>query len=126
MTRDELLGALVDDAPAHRACRQALLQGAEFVVWEDGIPASHLESIYRRRERHARATGRRMVGLRETVERLRECGPQLVRLGKVTVNDPPGAFMLFLALDRPHMIGCTEVGRGGGPALDWQPGQARV
>ncbi|MFG2165569.1 hypothetical protein [Micromonospora chersina] len=116
MTRDELLSALADDVPAHRACRQALLQGAEFVVWEDGIPASHLESIYRRRKRHAQITGRRTVALRETVERLRKCGPQLVRLGKVTVNEPPGAFMLFLAFDRPHVIGCTEVERGGGPS----------
>ncbi|WP_139131925.1 hypothetical protein [Micromonospora chersina] len=111
MTRDELLSALADDVPAHRACRQALLQGAEFVVWDEGIPASHLESIYRRRERHIRRTGQRTIGLREAVEQLRERRPELVRLGKVTVKDPPWAYMLFLALDRPHVIGCTGVER---------------
>lgn len=45
MTRDELLSALVDDVPVHRACRQALLQGAEFVVWDDGIRAPGLFSL---------------------------------------------------------------------------------
>lgn len=109
MTRDELLSALVDDVPAHRACRQALLQGAEFVVWDDGIRASHLESIYRRRERHTRKTGQPTIGLREAVERLRDCGTELLRLGNVTVKDPPYAFMLFLALDQPRVIGCTGV-----------------
>ncbi|WCN80909.1 hypothetical protein [Micromonospora sp. LH3U1] len=111
VTRNELLDALVDDVPAHRACRQALLQGAEFVVWDDGIPASRLEPIYRRRDRHAQRTGQRTIGLREAVEQLRECGNELVRLGKVTVQDPPCAFILFLAFDRPHVIGCTGVER---------------
>jgi hypothetical protein len=110
VTRDELLSAFVDDVPANRACQQALRQGAEFVIWDEGIPASHLEPIYRRRERHTRRTGQPTTGLREAVDRLRDCGTEPIRLGQVTAKDPAYTFILFLAMDQPHVIGCTGVG----------------
>lgn len=109
MTREDLLRALGHDDPAQRACHHALLDGAELVVWEDGVPASILERIYARRENHARSMGQPTIGLAEAVVRLRECGSDLVRLGKVTAKDRLSVFMLFIALDRPRVIACTGV-----------------
>jgi hypothetical protein len=49
------------------------------------------------------------LGLDEALATLREAGVISVRLGQVTVSDPPCVFMVFLAGDPASVIACFGV-----------------
>jgi hypothetical protein len=91
------------------ACRHALLDGAPFILWDGSVPASRLLPAYERREMRTVADGIATVGFAEAVASLRSAGNQPVRLGQVTVADPPYLFMLFLAGDESAVVACLGI-----------------
>jgi hypothetical protein len=94
--RDELAQLLDGSNYARSACRHALLEGADFIVWDGPVSAARMLPAYERREAHTVAQGIPTLGFAEAMVSLREMGAGEVRLGQVTVADPPYLFMLFL------------------------------
>lgn len=66
---------------------------------------------YERRQAQTIASGAATLGLDQALTTLREAGVTGVRLGQVTVSDPPYVFMVFLAGDPASVIACFGVGQ---------------
>ena len=109
MKRDQLAQLLDGSAYASSACRHALLEGADYILWDGSVPASRMLPAYERREAHTVAEGIPTLGFPEALASLRGIGSQQVQLGQVTVADPPYLFMLFLAADSSTVIACLGV-----------------
>jgi hypothetical protein len=98
------------------ACRQALLDGAGFILWEDLVPASRILPAYERRAVHAVANGIPTLGFAEALTHLRSLGLRSVQIGQVTVLDPPYLFMIFLADDATAVAACVGIDQRRAPA----------
>lgn len=109
MDRDRLAQLLDTPAYATSACRHALLDGAEFTVWEGSVPASSMVPAYERRERHTEAAGIPTVGFPAAIANLREMGTRRVQVGQVKVTNPPYVFMVFLDEDSTAVVACVGV-----------------
>ncbi|MET8307936.1 hypothetical protein [Micromonospora sp. NPDC005173] len=109
MERAELFSLLVDDSPAHEACRRALEEGSPFRIDDDLVPADNLARTYRRRQAHTRERGIPTRGFVAAVETLHALGEQPLRLGRVNQSDPPYHFQLFLAADGTSVLACIGV-----------------
>jgi hypothetical protein len=107
--RNELAQLLDISGYASGACRHALLGGAGFIVWDGAVPASQILPAYERRAVRTVADGTPTLGFADTVAALRRVGSQPVRLGQVTVTDPPYLFMLFLSDDASTVVGCLGI-----------------
>jgi hypothetical protein len=114
MDRDELVRALTGGSPAYEACRSALLADAEFVVWDEAIPANELAASYRRRERFMAHSGTPTLGFAEAVEQLGAAGSAGLRLGQVEGVDPAYLFMLFVDGTEDRVVACLGVAELGG------------
>ena len=110
MERDHLAHLLDRTDHASTACRTALLSGADFVLWDGSTPASRMVPAYERRQAQTTASGAATLGLDEALATLREAGVTGIRLGQVTLSDPPYVFMVFLAGDPASVIACFGVG----------------
>jgi len=99
------------DSPgyASSACRHALLDGARFVVWDSSGPADRMVPAYERREALAAAAGTSTLGFSEALAALRAAGSQRLRLGTVTLAQPPYRFTVFLALDPEVVVACLGI-----------------
>ena len=109
MTRDELAELLETPGYAASACRHALLDGARFVVWENSGPANQMVPAYERQEALAAGSGTASIGFSEALTALRAAGAQLVRLGTVTIAQPPYRFTVFLASDPQAVVACLGI-----------------
>jgi hypothetical protein len=109
--RDHLAQLLDTSGYASKACRHALLEGAEFIFWDGSVPASRMLPAYERRQSHTLAEGIPTLGFAEAVDGLRSMGTEPVRLGQVTVVDPPYLFMVFLTADSSTIVGCLGIGQ---------------
>jgi hypothetical protein len=109
MERDRLTQLLDGAGDAVRACRSALLHGAELTAWGDPAPASRMLPAYERRQAQSIASGAATVGFAEALRGLRDAGTQAVSLCQVTVAQPPSVFMVFLAGDPVTVIACYGV-----------------
>lgn len=109
VNRDHLAQLLDSPGYASSACRHALLEGAEFIVWDGSAPASGMVPAYERREAHTVARGIPTLGFPEALASLRSVGAAQVQLGQVTVANPPYLFMLFLAADSSEVVACLGV-----------------
>jgi hypothetical protein len=79
MDRSRLAALLsAGDGEAYASCLEHLHNGAELTVTDSPVPASNLELIYARRERHTHAKGIPTLGFAETVSRLRALGDPLL------------------------------------------------
>ncbi|MGH3392075.1 MAG: hypothetical protein ACRDOO_24645 [Actinomadura sp.] len=104
------LAALLDrDGEAFRACRHALLDGANFEVGDRAIPVHELIASYQVREAHTRATGLPTLGFAAAIEDLQTCALERVLLGSVSLRDPAYWFALFMAVDRRRVVACIGV-----------------
>lgn len=110
MDRATLAEMLHSDWPADVACRQAILDGAPFEIWEHGpTPVDHLVHIYGLRERHTRQKGIPSIGFADAVTRLRSCGLDAVLIGYVEDVEHRRHFQLFVAVDQSHVVSCLSV-----------------
>jgi hypothetical protein len=106
------LAALLDRPArpfAFAACRDAVLAGDEFQIWEHDVGVDGLVRIYRRRERDARRTGRPTLGFAEAVTDLEACRLPFVWLGRVAGQHPPYNFQLFLEPGETGIVACLAV-----------------
>jgi hypothetical protein len=109
MERDQLVELLNGPGGAGIACRQALLDGATFLVWKGCAAADRMVPAYERRQRHAVAEGVATLGLPEALVALRAMGTEQLRLGQVTLLDNTYSFMLFLAADLSVVVACLGI-----------------
>jgi hypothetical protein len=109
MDRDGLAQVLTDAGHAATACRSALHEGAELILWKGRVPADRMVPAYERRQARALADGVRTIGFPEALDGLRRAGHQELRLGQVTVVDPPYVFMLFLTGDPTALVACVGI-----------------
>jgi hypothetical protein len=107
--RNELAQLLDTSGYASGACRHALLDGAGFIVWDGAVPASRILPAYERRAVRTVAEGVPTLGFAEAVATLRRMGAAPVRLGQVTVADPPYVFMLFFDDDASTVVACLGI-----------------
>ncbi len=104
---------LAPSGEAGQACREALSQGAGFVIDADSLPASHYGTIYRRRAEHCARRDIRTVGFPEGLRRLADAGEQPVRLALVDSTQPPYHFQVFMAPDLSTVVACVGVAKRG-------------
>ena len=109
MERTELAQLFDTSDTASGACRHALLGGADYIVWEDPVPADRILPAYERRALRTVAAGVPTVGFAEAMASLRRIGTQPVRLGQVTGTDPPFLYMLFLTDDASTVVACLGI-----------------
>ncbi|MEV0649387.1 hypothetical protein AB0I28_29435 [Phytomonospora sp. NPDC050363] len=122
MERERLIELLTDDTgsaaatPAAGTCRRGLVDGAEFVVYEETLPAESLAATYARRELHLSKLGLDSLGFAESVRGLSALPADTqLRLGHVGVEDPPFSFVLFLDKEATRVVGCVGVARNDPP-----------
>jgi hypothetical protein len=107
--RELLIRLLGDGNEAFAACRQAVVDGARFDVYDGAVPGSHLASIYEVRDRHAQRIGLPTLGFSAAVHELQMYGEQPIRVGSVDVDDPPYHFALFLDEKLSSVVACLGV-----------------
>lgn len=107
--RDRLAELLDTSGYASSACRHALLDGADFTVWDDSVPASKMLPAYERRERHTLAEDIPTLGFAAAIADLRSMGNRPVQVGQVKIVDPPYVFMLFLDAEGTSVVACFGV-----------------
>jgi hypothetical protein len=109
MDRDGLARMLTDAGHAATACRSALQEGADLILWQGVVPADRMVSAYERRQARALADGVPTLGFPEALNRLRHAGRQELQLGQVTMADPPYLFMIFLTGDPIALVACVGI-----------------
>jgi hypothetical protein len=107
--RNQLAELLEGPGYASSACRHALLDGARFLLWDGLMPADRMVPAYERKEALAAAEGTATLGFPEALVALRAAGSQKLRLGQVTLADPPYKFMVFLSDDPDTVVACLGV-----------------
>ena len=112
MDRDDLAHLLTDTSYASAACRHALLDGANFILWTGSNAADRMLPAYERRGARAVATGVPTLGLTEALDGLRRAGTDPIQLGQVNVASPPYTFMIFLSGEPMSVIACFGVAGG--------------
>ncbi len=107
--RNRLAELLDGPGYANNACRHALLDGARFLLWDGRTPADRMVPAYERKEALAAAQGTATLGFSEALVALRAAGSRQLRLGQVTVANPPYKFMVFLSDDSDAVVACLGV-----------------
>lgn len=107
----EVLLRLLDEVPgeAFVACKDAIRAGADYVVWDDTVPADQLARSYSRRARHMAKIGTPMLGGDDAIARLQISGDRPLRIGEAKVEDPPTHFQLFLTADGNRVVACLGI-----------------
>ncbi|MEV4135330.1 hypothetical protein AB0J72_24535 [Dactylosporangium sp. NPDC049742] len=110
MEREALL-RLLDEVPgeAFVACKDAIRAGADYVVWDDTVPADQLARSYSRRAQHMAKIGTPMLGGDDAIARLQIAGGRPLRIGEAKVEDPPTHFQLFLTADATRVVACLGI-----------------
>jgi hypothetical protein len=96
---------------AGSACREALLHGAELIVWHGTAPADRVLAAYRRRHARTVADDVESIGFLEALDDLGRAGTCELTLGQVTVVDPAYVYMIFLTACPPSLVACVGIAR---------------
>jgi hypothetical protein len=107
----EVLLRLLDEVPgeAFVACKDAIRAGADYVVWDDTVPADQLARSYSRRAQHMAKIGTPMLGGDDAIAQLQFAGGRPLRIGEAKVEDPPTHFQLFLTADATRVVACLGI-----------------
>ena len=107
----EVLLRLLDEVPgeAFVACKDAIRAGADYIVWDDTVPADQLARSYSRRAQHMAKIGTPMLGGDDAIARLQISGDRPLRIGEAKVEDPPTHFQLFLSADATRVVACLGI-----------------
>ena len=111
MEQERLAQLLDGSTEAGSACRAALLDGAELILWEGSAPADRMLAAYRRRHAHVVAQSVESVGFTEALDDLQRAGTRQLSLGQVTVTDPAYVYMLFLTGTPPEVVACLGIAK---------------
>jgi hypothetical protein len=111
MDQERLTQLLDGSTEAGSACRAALLDGAELILWEGSAPADRMLAAYRRRHAHVLADAVESIGFNEALDDLQRAGTSQLNLGQVTVADPAYVYMLFLIATPPALVACLGISR---------------
>jgi hypothetical protein len=112
MDQDHLTSLLSHSNDAGSACRDALLDGAELILWHGSAPADRMLAAYRRRHARTVADAVESIGFPEALENLGRAGTRELNLGQVTVADPAYVYMVFMSEDPPALVACVGIARG--------------
>ncbi|MFD5410829.1 hypothetical protein [Streptomyces nojiriensis] len=106
MERHELMRLLAGHDEASKAALAALVDGGEYVVWEEITLSSEVRARgYESRRRSYQRRGIETLGLERGVQLLREHA-QPVRTGKITTVDGSWIFQFFLTEDGSDLVAC--------------------
>ncbi|MFF3538864.1 hypothetical protein ACFYXP_33695 [Streptomyces sp. NPDC002466] len=106
MTRDDLIAMLREQTPACGPARNALIAGADFVVWDGLVPANRHAGVFRTRMRRSLKRGRTVDGLANSVDILRRAGEEPLRTGSIDAVDRSFWFMIFLNSTATAVVAC--------------------
>jgi hypothetical protein len=111
MNQERITQLLNHSNEAGSACRDALLDGAELILWRGSAPADRMLAAYRRRYARAVADAVESIGFTEALDDLRRAGTRELNLGQVTVADPAYVYMIFTTEDPPTLVACVGIAR---------------
>jgi len=111
MDRNHLTELLNHSNEAGSACRDALLDGAELVLWHGSAPADRMLAAYRRRYAQTIASAIESIGFTEALAHLSLAGTRELSLGQVTRTDPAYVYMFFTTADPPALVACLGIAR---------------
>ncbi|MFB7849051.1 MULTISPECIES: hypothetical protein [unclassified Streptomyces] len=106
MTRDDLIAMLREQTPACGPARNALIAGADFVVWDGLVPANRHAGVFRTRMRRSLKRGRTVDGLADSVDILRRAGEEPLRTGSIDAVDRSFWFTIFLNSTATAVVAC--------------------
>ncbi|MER6315044.1 hypothetical protein ABT237_14890 [Streptomyces sp. NPDC001581] len=106
MERHELIRLLAGDDAVSKAALAALVDGGEYVIWEETELSSEARArAYESRGRSYQRRGVETLGLERGVQLLREHA-QPIHAGKITAVDGSWIFHFFLTEDRSDLVAC--------------------
>jgi hypothetical protein len=111
MDRQRLTQLLNHTNEAGSACRDALLDGAELMLWRGSAPADRMLAAYRRRHAQTIADAIESIGFTEALDHLSLAGTRELSLGQVTRTDPEYVYMFFTTADPPTLVACLGIAR---------------
>ncbi|MBL1110145.1 hypothetical protein JK361_37240 [Streptomyces sp. 5-8] len=111
MTRDDLITMLRDQTSACGPARNALIAGADFVVWDGLVPANRHAGVFRRRMHHSLKRGHTIGGLAESVGLLVRAGEEPLRTGSIDTVDRSSWFIIFLNSTATAVVACCGARR---------------
>src|SRR5690242_8505774 len=111
MDQERITQLLDGSTEAASACRTALIEGADLILWQGSAPADRMLAAYRRRHAQILADAVDSIGFTEALDDLQRAGTRQLCLGQVTVTYPAYIYMLFMTNDPPKLIACLGVAR---------------
>ncbi|MGV9356298.1 hypothetical protein [Streptomyces misionensis] len=105
-TRDDLIAMLREQTPACGPARDALIAGADFVIWDGLVPADQLAGVFRGRMHHSSKRGHTIDGLIESVDTLKRAGEEPLRTGSIDAMDTSSWFTIFLNSTATAVVAC--------------------
>jgi hypothetical protein len=96
---------------AGEACRDALLDGADLILWRGAAPADRMLAAYRRRHARTIADAVESIGFTEALDDLRRAGTRQLHLGQVTAIDPNYVYMIFMTNEPETLVACLGIAR---------------
>ncbi|MER7513636.1 hypothetical protein ABTX82_35720 [Streptomyces lavendulae] len=106
MERHELMQLLAGGDAVSKAALAALVDGGEYVIWEETELSSDVRArAYESRRRSYQRRGIETMGLERGVQLLREHA-RPVRTGKITSVDGSWIFQLFLTEEGSDLVAC--------------------
>jgi hypothetical protein len=111
MDQQHLTQLLDHSNDAGAACRDALLDGAELILWQGTAPADRMLAAYRRRHERTIADHVPSIGFPEALDDLGRAGTRELNLGQVTAADPAYVYMIFMMADPPSLVACVGIAR---------------
>jgi hypothetical protein len=112
MDQNAVTQLLNRSSEAGEACRDALLDGAQLILWRGSAPADRMLAAYRRRHARAIADGVDTIGFVQALDDLGRAGTSQLSLGQVTVADPAYIYMIFMVNEPPALVACVGIARG--------------
>lgn len=106
MTRDDLIAMLREQTPACGPARNALIAGADFVVWDGLVPANRHAGVFRSRMHHSLKRGHTIDGLADSVDILLRAGEEPLRTGSIDAVDRSSWFTIFLNSTATVVVAC--------------------
>ncbi|MDX3130889.1 hypothetical protein PV367_14060 [Streptomyces europaeiscabiei] len=106
MTRDDLIAMLREQTPACGPARDALIAGADFVVWDGLVPANRHAGVFRRRMHNSLKRGRTVEGAAESVDILLRAGEEPLLTGSIDAVDRSSWFTIFLNSTATVVVAC--------------------
>lgn len=83
-----------------------MIAGADFVVWDDLVPANRHAGVYRNRMHHSLKRGHTIDGLADRVDILLRAGEEPLRTGSIDAVDRSSRFTIFLNSTATVIVAC--------------------